>query len=696
MNPHRGPLFTQLLPFPSPSDPVEDGSELWLRYRLTADAARLAEYRNALTAIAVGNRASSPTLAAAGVELARGLAGLLGKEVPFLDAGSAAPGAGTVAAGTPESSPAVRRLGLEKKLASLGREGFLIVSAESDGRPLIVIASPGETGVLYGTFAFLRLLQTGRPLSGLDVAEKPRIGLRMLDHWEETRCYAGGNVWRWDELPDRVDPRYEVYARACASVGLNGAALNNVNADRKFLTPAYLRKEKALADLFRPYGIRVFLSANFSAPVTVGGLPTADPADPAVLEWWKAKVDEIYSSIPDFGGFVVKANSEGEPGPKDYGCNHAAGANLLARALAPRGGIVLWRAFVYDPEVDPDRLKRACKEFVPRDGAFEPNVVVQVKNGPLDYQPREPFNPLFGKMPRTPLALEVQLTQEYTGQDVQLVYLAPLWKEVLDADTGGGFNVSAVVDGTAHGYERTVIAGVANTGSDRNWTGQDFAQANWYAFGRLAWDYTLSAQAVAEEWTRMTWGNDGRLVGTITAMMAGSREACVDYMDPLGLGHLMARDHHYGPQPDDTVPGHEDWSPTYFHRADAAGLGYDRSARGSNFVGQYFPAVGGVFDDVDACPENLLCWFHHVPWDRKMKSGRTFWEELCFRYNRGVAYVSAMRAQWDSLKGLVDEKRFAAVAAKLRQHEADAGTYRDACLRYFQTFSRRPIPERAP
>jgi alpha-glucuronidase len=322
--------------------------------------------------------------------------------------------------------------------------------------------------------------------------------------------------------------------------------------------------------------------------------------------------------------------------------------------------------------------------------------VVQVKNGPLDFQPREPFNPLFGKMPKTPLAMEFQITQEYTGQGVQLVYLAPMWKETLDAETGGGFTVAQVIDGSAQGYKMTVMAGVANTGSARNWTGQDFAQANWYAFGRLAWDYKLSSAAVAEEWTRLTWSNNDAVVKMIPAMMAGSREACVDYMNPLGLGHLMARDHHYGPQPDDTVPGHEDWSPTYFHQADAIGLGYDRSVKGSNLTGQYFPKIGKVFDNIDTCPENQICWFHHVSWTRKMKSGRTFWDELCHRYDAGVAYVTAMRAQWETLKGLVDEERVAAVRWKLQQQESDAAEYRDVCVKYFQTFSGLPVPEFKP
>jgi alpha-glucuronidase len=685
-------LFSLSVLFPIAMAHGEDGYDLWLRYRQVTDAVKLAEYRAAITGIVVENFQASPTLAAAREELGLGLSGLLGADVTFAPAVKA----GAVLAGTPASSPAVKNLGLEKKLEALGDEGFVIQSSRIDGMPVMVIASHGDLGVLYGTFAFLRLIQTGRPLAKLDLAEKPRIALRMLDHWETTRGYAGGNIWRWGLFPQEIDPKYKVYARANASLGINGMVLNNVNAERAYLSPEYLLKEKAIADLLRPYGIKVFLSANFSAPVTIGKLKSADPADPAALEWWKAKVDEIYAAIPDFGGFIVKANSEGEPGPKDYKRTHAEGANLLAKALAPHGGIVIWRAFVYDPEVDADRLKRAYKEFVPLDGKFEKNVVVQAKNGPLDFQPREPFNPLFGKMPKTTLAMEFQITQEYTGQGVQLVYLAPMWKEVLDADTGGGFTVAQVVDGSAQHYSRSVIAGVANTGSARNWTGQDFAQANWYAFGRLAWDYNLSSEAIAEEWTRMTWSNDERVVKTVLTMMAGSREACVDYMDPLGLGHLMARDHHYGAQPEDTVPGHEDWSPTYFHRADEKGLGYDRSSKGSNLTGQYFPKVGKIFDNIETCPENQLCWFHHVSWTRKMKSGRNFWGELCYRYNRGVAYVTALRPQWESLKGLVDDDRFAAVQKKLQKHETDAAKYRDICLKYFGQFSKMPIAEFKP
>jgi alpha-glucuronidase len=677
----------------------EDGSELWLRYRRVADPGKLAAYRKAITGIAVQGAESSSVLASARDELAFGLKGLLGQDIPAIETsargGDMAPGA--LIAGTPASSGLIREFargpGIEAELAALGHEGFLIRTLASGGKAATLIASMGDAGVLYGAFRFLRIVQTGGSLDGLDISEKPRIGLRQLDHWETTRCYAGGNVWDWEAFPDRIDPKYQIYARANASIGINGLVLNNVNAGRIYLTQEYLIKEKALADLFRPYAIRVYLSANFSAPVTLGGLKTADPAEPSVLEWWERKCAEIYALIPDFGGFVVKANSEGEPGPKDYGRSHAEGANLLARAIAPHGGIILWRAFVYDPEVDPDRLKRSYKEFVPLDGSFEKNVFVQAKNGPLDFQPREPFNPLFGAMPKTPLAMEFQISQEYLGQSDHLVYLAPMWKEVLDADTfaqGPGSSVASVADGSLHAYPMSAIAAVANTGSDANWCGHHFHQANWHAFGRLAWDHRLSAQDIADEWARMTWGNDAETASAIVSLMMGSHEACVNYMTPLGLGHIMARDHHYGPQPDDTVPGHEDWSPTYYHKADAAGLGYDRSRRGSGLTAQYAPEVAAIFDDIDACPENLLCWFHHVPWTRKMKSGRTFWEELCLLYGEGVRAVGDMRKAWEGLRGKVDPERYRHVDTKLRLQEESAAHWRDVCLSYFRKFSGLP------
>jgi alpha-glucuronidase len=446
----------------------------------------------------------------------------------------------------------------------------------------------------------------------------------------------------------------------------------------------------------------VYLSANFAAPKLLGGLPTADPLDPAVARWWRRKADEIYRLIPDFGGFLVKANSEGQPGPQDYQRTHADGANVLAAAVAAHGGIVMWRAFVYDERVDPDRVKRGYLEFVPLDGRFHKNVLVQVKNGPLDFQPREPFHPLFGAMPRTPLMAELQITQEYLGQSTHLVYLAPMWKEFLDADTfakGPGSLVAKVIDGTVDGVDgidgprgrrRTGIAGVANTGLDRNWCGHDFAQANWYAYGRLAWDPALSAETIADEWIRMTWSRRPAVVAAIRAMMLESREAYVDYTMPLGLHHLIGGNH-YAPMPENVDRRRADWSAVTYHRADASGIGFDRTMRGSGAVDQYLPPLRELWSDPSTCPEALLLWFHHVPWDFKLKSGRTLWEELVRHYTRGAEQARQFETRWDALHGSIDEERHQAVLAKLRQQAQDAAMWRDKCLRYFQSFNNRPL-----
>jgi len=451
----------------------------------------------------------------------------------------------------------------------------------------------------------------------------------------------------------------------------------------------------ALAAEFRPYGVRVYLTARFSAPIELGGLPTADPLDPAVAAWWRAKIGEIYRAIPDFGGFLVKANSEGQPGPQDYGRTHADGANLLADALLPFNGLVIWRAFVYSPDNRDDRVKQAVTEFAPLDGAFRQNVVVQAKNGPLDFMPREPFSPLFGAMPRTRLGLELQITQEYLGQALHLAYLAPLWREVLDADTlahGPGSTVARVVDGSLAHLRPSLIAGVANTGADRNWTGHLLAQANWYAFGRLAWDHTLPAAELATEWARLTFGPDPAVVATIAQLLLGSRETYVNYTMPLGLHHLMAEGHHYGPGPWVDGLARADWTSVYYHRADAQGLGFDRTPTGSNALGQYAPALRALWGDPATCPENLLLWFHHVPWEHRMRSGRTLWDELGLRYQQGVDEVRAMQRAWAALAGRLDAERHTHVAQRLARQEADAREWRDACLLYFQTFARRPLP----
>ncbi len=443
------------------------------------------------------------------------------------------------------------------------------------GQAATVIAARTEVGVLYGAFHLLRLVQTGASLDAIDIREQPRLKRRLLNHWDNMdgtieRGYAGRSLWHWDDLPGTVDPRITDYARANASLGINGTVINSVNANARTLQPEYLDKVKAIAGALRPYGIRLYLAANFAAPRTIGGLTTADPLDPAVAAWWRTKADEIYARIPDFGGFVVKANSEGQPGPQDYKRTHADGANMLADAVAPHGGIVMWRAFVYNDSVDADRVKRAYAEFTPLDGTFRKNVFVQVKNGPLDFQPREPFHPMFGAMPKTPLMAELQITQEYFGFSTHAVYLASLWQEFFASDTfaaGPGSTVARVVEGDVHPYADTGIAGVANTGSDRNWTGHHLAQANWHAYGRLAWNPSLQARALADEWVRMTWGDDPQVVKTITDLLLGSHETYVRYTMPLGLHHLIGGDH-YAPMPENPDPRRADWSAIYYHRAE--------------------------------------------------------------------------------------------------------------------------------
>jgi alpha-glucuronidase len=688
----RSIVLLSILSFAAPLR-AEDGYELWLRYPRVADAARLAEYRAALPALVMD--VESATARAARDELRRGLRGLLGTEVRVV---GEAPRGAFLLAGTP-AMPIIRSLGLDAELRAAGNEGYVIRTMTVGGRRATVIAANRDIGVLYGAFHLLRLLQTHAPLAGIDVRESPRIQRRVLDHWDNLdrsveRGYAGRSLWEWDALPDSINPRYVDYARANASVGINGTVLTNVNANAQVLTPAYLPKVKALADVLRPYGIRVYLTARFSAPIEIGGLATADPLDPAVRAWWKARADEIYRVIPDFGGFLVKANSEGQPGPQDYHRTHADGANMLAEAVAPHGGIVMWRAFVYSAEEPTDRVKQAYDEFHPLDGEFHDNVLVQVKNGPLDFQPREPFHPLFGAMPRTPLMLEVQVTQEYLGQASDLVFLAPMWEEVLDADTyarGAGSTVARVVDGSMEGHWLTGIAGVANTGTDRDWTGHPFHQANWYAYGRLAWDPSASSERIADEWIRMTWTDDLTFVEPVKRMMLASREVAVDYMTPLGLHHIMARNHHYGPGPW-VIGGRADWTSVYYHRADTLGIGFDRTAAGSDAVGQYFAPVRDRFADRATVGDSLLLWFHHVGWDERMASGRTLWEELVHRYSAGVDSVRAMRRTWDGLAGKVDPERHAAVAARLATQERVARWWRDASLLYFQQFARKPIP----
>lgn len=666
---------------------AEDGSKLWLRYGALGEAGQ--RYQPLVRQVRVeGDSATARVIEA---ELNGALAGLLGDGAP-VRGGALRDGA--VVVGTPKTSAAIAALGWADELARAGDEGYVIRSVTVDGKAATVVASQGEIGALYGSFGFLRLLQTGRPIDRLAIVERPRVRFRLLNHWDNLdgsieRGYAGRTLWQWDELPGKLSPRYADYARANASIGINGSVLNNVNASAKVLSAQFLPKVAALANLWRPYGIRVYLSANFAAPKTLGGLKTADPLDPGVAAWWKKKADEIYDLVPDFGGFLVKANSEGQPGPQDYKRTHADGANVLAGAMAPHSGIVMWRAFVYDEGVDADRAKRAFIEFTALRGKFRPNVIVQVKNGPIDFQPREPFHPLFGAMPETPVFAEVQAAQEYLGQSKHLVYLGTMWKEFLDADTfakGQGSTVGKVIDGSVHPYKMTGMVSVSNTGSDANWCGHDFSQSNWYAFGRLAWDHELPAEHIAEEWIRMTFTSDPSAVEVIRGMMMSSRETFVNYSEPLGLHHFVGGDH-YAPVPWNAKEPREDWTAVYYHQADAKAIGFDRTRRGDRAVEQYFPPVCDVFDDLARCPEKLLLWFHRVAWDFKMQSGRTLWQELCDKYYRGHEGAVALQTAWASLAGKIDPDRHAAVSERLVIQVADSAKWRDAILKYFQTFS---------
>ncbi len=673
----------------------EDGYELWMRYRAIGDEGRLKDYRGRLKYAVMEGEA--PELEAARQELRRGISGLLDAGFEFQ---KSLTGHGGVVAGTPDQCDLLNRDQFRSRAGKLGEEGYAIFNDTLDHAACIVVLSSKPVGTLYGIFHLLRLVQTGSDLSALDITEVPLVRHRLLNHWDNLdrtveRGYAGFSIWDWHRLPGYISPRYLDYARANASIGINGTVLTNVNANAYILTPQYLEKVAALAEVFRPYGIRVYLTARFSAPMELDGLPTSDPLDPSVADWWRGKADEIYRLIPDFGGFLVKANSEGQPGPQDYGRSHADGANMLADAVGSHGGIVMWRAFVYDQHVPEDRAKQAYNEFVPLDGAFRENVVIQVKNGPIDFQPREPFHPLFGAMPGTPLSVEFQITQEYLGQGTHLVYLAPLFKECLDADTyakGEGSPVSSVVDGTLFGHRTSAMAGVANIGTDRNWTGHLFGQANWYAFGRLAWDHRLSPEQIAGEWIRMTFTHDPRFIADTREMMMRSREIAVQYMTPLGLHHIMGRGNHYGPGPW-VSRGRADWTSVYYHRADGDGIGFDRTASGSGALGQYRREVSDLYGNLDSCPDKYLLWFHHLSWDYPMRSGRTLWEELCFTYEAGADSVAWMEETWQRQEGRIDRERQREVAAFLAIQEEEARWWRDACTLYFQSISGRAIPE---
>ncbi len=589
---------------------------------------------------------------------------------------------------------------LKKEEKQLKKDGFIIKQIEVNNKKQIVITAKTKIGVLYGTFNFLRQLQMHQPLENINIVNSPKVDVRMLNHWDNLdrtveRGYSGFSIWDWHRLPDYLDTRYTDYARANASIGINGTALTNVNSDALILTPHYIKKVKALADLFRPYGIKVYLTARFSAPIELGNLETADPLDKKVAQWWKDKTSEIYKEIPDFGGFLVKANSEGQPGPQNYGRNHVDGANMLADAVKPFKGIVMWRAFVYSEHNPEDRAKQAYSEFVPYDGKFRDNVLIQVKNGAIDFQPREPFHPMFGAMPKTNLMMEFQITQEYMGQGTHLVYQPKLFEEVLEADTyreGKGSTVAKVIDGSLHNKKITGIAGVANIGTDINWTGHHFLQANWYGFGRMAWNPHLKSSDIAEEWIRMTFSNQDDFVKPIKKMMLSSRETVVNYMTPYGLHHIMATGHHYGPGPWVGNLSRPEWNPVYYHKADEIGIGFNRSKTGSNATSQYAPQVEKMYNNVKTTPERDLLWFHHVPWDYKLKNGESLWNGLALKYQAGVEEVKEMKSTWASLKKYVDPQRFKEISMMLDIQLQEAKWWRDSCLLYFQQFSQEPLP----
>ncbi len=574
-----------------------------------------------------------------------------------------------------------------------------------------------EIGILYGVYDLLRRQQTNQSVK--DEICNPSYELRILNHWDNLdgtieRGYAGHSIfWRKDNpfvVTENDKLLWQEYARANASVGINGSVLDNVNSSPEMLSANYLNRVKAIAEVLRPFGVKTYLSVKFSSPSLVGGLKTSDPLDRDVINFWKEKVKEIYSLIPDFGGFLIKASSEGQPGPQDYGRTHADGANMLADALKPYNGIVMWRAFVYSPN-DKDRAKQAYNEFVPLDGQFRDNVIIQVKNGPVDFQPREPFSPLFGALKKTPVMPEFQITQEYLGHSIHLVFLSPMWEECLQSDTykeGVGSTVASCTDGTLHPQKHSAIAGVSNIGLDSNWCGHDFAQSNWYAFGRLAWNNKLKSDQIADEWLKLTfydalspksgtvnynrdWNNI--FLNPVKKMMLDSREAAVNYMTPLGLHHIMSANEHYGPGPWWAPPRmRADWTPPYYHRADSLGIGFDRTKNGSNAVNQYNEPLASQLDDPNKCPDIFLLWFHHLPWNFTMKSGRTLWDDLCYHYDKGVQQVREFQKVWDKTQPYVDSERFAQIQKKLRSQTANAVLWKDACLLYFQQFNHMLIP----
>lgn len=676
---------------------AEDGYRMWLKYDLITSQTHLSQYQEKLGSIYLPG--DSQTTDAIRNELKMAVSGLLGTDYNHTGSEHSA----SLIISKPINSTLVRSAVSETDLSAIGPEGYIIKSLQNGNKQSLIVTANSDLGLLYGTFALIRKIQTLKNLDNMNYSSAPKVMLRMANHWDNLnriveRGYAGLSLWDWGTLPNYRNPRYTDYARFSASIGINGVAINNVNANPRILTDQFLEKIAVLADMFRPYGLKVYISVFFNAPVSIGGLDTADPLDPKVIQFWANTTEKIYSYIPDFGGFLVKADSEGQPGPHGYGRDHADGANMLATALKPYGGKVIWRAFVYDPEQE-DRFREAYDEFVPLDGKFLDNVVLQVKNGPIDFQPREPYSPLFGALPKTNTALELQVTQEYFGFNLHLAYMGTYFTEVLNTDTfvkGEGTTVGKIVSGDTFNYSITAMAGVINPGTDRNWTGHPFVQSSWYAFGRLAWDYTLTAHEIADEWVRMTFSNDDKVTETMIDIMIASREAGVDYRSPLGLTHLYAQGHHYGPAPWTANLPRADWTAVYYHKASDTGLGFDRTQTGSNALEQYPKEIQDIFGNLERIPDDYLLWFHHVPWDHKMNSGRTLWHELVYRYYRGVKSVEWMQSQWDNLNGKIDPYRFNQVKALLEIQLRDAIRWRDSCVLYFQQFSNMPIPDEYP
>ncbi len=653
--------------------PPRDGAgyKLWLDYMPVQDLRLHKSYAGSCLRIHIADNRFAETIRS---EFTAALGGMLGRQPSYTTRARAS-----------------LRLSLTGDAALKG-EGYKIRSTPGG----ISIEARSDAGLLYGAFHLIRLMQCRQTLDGLDITEIPRYDMRHVNHWDDMdgyveRGYAGRSLWRWDELPGVVCPRYADYARANASIGINGVVVNNVNADPRFLRRDYLEKLAALADVFRRYNIRIYLAANFASPLKpsstpsvmkmwggVGDLDTADPADSRVQRWWRDKADQIYGLIPDFGGFLVKANSEGMPGPQDYGRSHADGANMLARALKPHGGVVMWRTFVYDPGVDPDRLKRPYIEFTLLDGRFDDNVILQAKNGPLDFQPIEPVQPLFGAMERTPLMPELQITQEYTGQSTYLVYLLPMWRAFFDFDTfcrGRGSTVASLTQGAIYPQRMTAIAGVANAGDAPNWTGHHFAQANWYAFGRLAWDPAVPSSEITRQWIVSTWHTDDASSGVIEQMMMPSRESFTATHSPYGLGLTVKVADHY--TAGFGARAGKEW------RADKAGIGYDRTLSGSGYVAQYRQPNRSEYNDVNACPEELLLCFHYVPWNHKMKSGATLREEFFDGLAKGVGRVRANISLWESVKDKIDTARYREVMRSLQKEQQDAEAFYREAHRFF-------------